>query len=82
MRLYFLHIIIAGDQFISTLFGGFPDETISSYAYRLDNHGKPAGKILRPFIDWLALKLAKQTDHCFKAYQEERVRGQMPPELR
>ena len=82
MRWYVINLLIAVDQFFCAVFGGWCDESISSYAYRLDNHGKPAGKILRPFVDYVALKVFGQAEHCFKAYQEERVRAQFPPELR
>jgi hypothetical protein len=80
MRQYLLHILIALDQLGTTLLGGFPDETMSSYAYRMDQQGKPYGKIFRPFIDWLFSW--DINEHCKAAYLEERERLQMPPELR
>lgn len=79
---YVLHLFIAIDQFFTTLFGGFPDETLSSYAYRLHVNGKPGGKIFRPVIDWLFSWQKTPYGHCEASYQEERLRYQFPPELR
>lgn len=77
-----VNLFIAFDQFVSvlvTLGGAYPDETISSYAYRLDQKRKPWGRILRPTIDWLWFW---QDDHCRQAYLSERARYHLPPELR
>ena len=82
MRWYVINLLIAFDQFCCAVFGGWCDESISSYVWRLDNKRKPAGLILRPAIDYIALKVFGQTAHCMKAYQEERTRAQFPPELR
>lgn len=79
---YLINILIAIDQLATTLVGGFPDETLSSYAYRLDRQGKPGGKIFRPFIDWLFSWQDYPDGHCKASYDEERFRLQMPPELR
>lgn len=45
---YILNLLIALDQFGNTLFGGDPDETISS---RLGKHYR--GTLLEKFVDWL-----------------------------
>lgn len=82
MRHYLLQLLIALDQLGCVLFGGWADETISSYLYRLDRDGKRAGRALRPFVDRTAQALFRQTEHCRKAYDEERTRAQLPPELR
>lgn len=82
MKQYLIHILIALDQLGTTLFGGFPDETISSYLWRLDLKGKPAGRWLRPLVDGSAQFLFSQADHCRKAYDEERTRAQLPPDFR
>jgi hypothetical protein len=65
---------------ITTIVGGYPDESLSSYAYRLDKQGKPWGRFWRPIIDGLFWWQSKP--HCAEAYIEERLRYQMPPVLR
>jgi len=78
---YFINILLAIDQLGCTLVGGYPDETLSSYAHRLRKQGKPAG-VFANWIDWAAKAIFNQDDHCLKAYQSERLRVQLPPELR
>jgi len=81
MLQYFINILLALDQLGCTLIGGFPDETMSSYAYRIRKQGKPFG-FFADWIDWGAKTIFRQDDHCLKAYQSERKRLQEPPELR
>ena len=71
-------IPIAIDQLINTLFGGWADETISSVAWRKRHEGK-GWAILRRVIDTLFFW---QTNHCRRAYESEKNRRQLPPELR
>ena len=71
-------IPIAIDQRINTLFGGWADETISSVAWRKRHEGK-GWAILRRVIDTLFFW---QTNHCRSAYESEKNRRQLPPELR
>jgi hypothetical protein len=75
---YLLNVLIAIDQLGTALLGGFPDETLSSYAYRMEVQRKPAG-VFRRVIDAL---FWFQPQHCYKAYLSERNKRQMPPELR
>lgn len=82
MKQYVLQVLIALDQLACTIFGGWADETISSYVYRLDVQKKPAGRVLRPLVDGIARVVFKQEAHCRKAYDAERLRAQCPPELR
>lgn len=77
-----INVLIGIDQLATTIIGGWPDETISSYMYRMDNKDKIAGKILRPIIDWLFGWQNLQGGHCYHAYLYERVRSDSPPELR
>lgn len=79
---YPIRVFIGFDQFVTTLVGGYPDETLSSYAYRLDVQGKPWGRFWRPIIDWLFAWQGHALGHCRAAYIQERNRTQMPPELR
>lgn len=76
---YPINVLIAINQVVSTLVGGSPDETLSSYAYRLDQQRKPGGRIFRPLIDAIFFW---QKEHCKMANIEERLRYQFPPELR
>ena len=78
MARYLLNVLIGLDQLFTTLLGGFPDETMSSYAYRLNIQGKPFG-FMRGVIDRLFFW---QPDHCRMAYLDEVKLRQMPPELR
>lgn len=79
---YWRQLRIAVDQLGTALVGGWADETLSSYAWRLERQGKWWGRFWRPRIDRLFLTLRGETYHCSNAYEAERTRGQMPPELR
>jgi hypothetical protein len=69
--------LIALDQLVNTLCGGFADETISSRCWRL-RYRQPY-KALRAVIDGLFFF---DGAHCKASYQSERLRAQLPPELR
>lgn len=78
-----LHLLIAVDQLVYvviTLGAGFPDETLSSAAYRLELRGAPWGRFWRPVIDWLLATI--EQNHCQQAYNAERRRLQSPPDQR
>ena len=77
---YFVRVLIALDQLATALLGGWPDETLSSYAWRLEQQGKLAGRIFRPLIDWLFLW--EGPNHCERAAAYERLRLQIHPDLR
>jgi hypothetical protein len=76
---YFIHLFIAVDQLITAILGGWPDETLSSYAYRLQQQNKLGGRIFVPIINKIFFF---QSDHCKNAYRDERLRYQFPPVLR
>jgi len=80
MTRYIVQVLIALDQLLTALVGGWADETLSSYAWRLERDGKPSGRVARPAIDFLFLW--QGPGHCRRAYIEERNRAQCPPELR
>jgi len=61
MARYLNHLFIALDQCCTALLGGWPDETLSSCAYRLQQQGRPLP---------------------LPARGAERLRYQLPPELR
>ena len=71
---YFLNLLIALDQVGTTVVGGRPDETMSSYAYRMRALGKPWG-FLATWIDAGARVIFGQCDHCYKAYLWDRARA-------
>lgn len=61
IKQYFFNILISFDQFVNTLAGGDPDETISS---RLGKNFKNSE--LRKFVDFLFKK-----GHCEGAIEED-----------
>ena len=79
MRHYALQVLIALDQLVNALLGGWADETLSSRAWRMDAKGRPWGLVLRPLIDAL---LFFDRQHCLASFESERTQRQHPPELR
>ena len=67
--------LIAIDQLINALAGGWADETLSSRAWRL-RHKRPW---LYKTIDWL---FWWDPNHCEQSYASEQQRYQLPPEFR
>lgn len=79
MKFWLLQSAIALDQFFNAfLCGGWADETMSSYAYRMDLQGKPFG-VMRRVIDTIFFW---QPSHCEQAFLSEKYRRQSPPEER
>ena len=79
MKQRLLNILIALDQLawvIVTLGKGKPDETISAAAWRMEQEGKLAGRILRPRIDALFRPLER--DHCRLSFESEVLGKQLP----
>lgn len=66
-------ILIALDQLVNALFGGWADETLSSRVWREER------RILVACIDTLFFWEDK---HCAASYLSERRRLQLPPEFR
>ena len=72
----YFQILVAIDQVVNTLFGGWADETLSSAAHRRRLRGKPA-------VAWVLDKLFFwQSEHCKTAYESELERAHLPPEMR
>lgn len=71
-------ILIAIDQLVNAICGGWADETISSVAWRKRGECKQ-WELLRCAIDTLFFW---QKDHCRCAYESEKERQHLPPELR
>lgn len=76
MLRYVLNILIALDQLINTLIGGYPDETLSASAYLGEREGKFFGRIFRPVIDFLFLPF--EHSHCQRAFETEYRYSQRP----
>lgn len=69
MMRYILNVLIAADQLVNTLIGGYPDETLSASAWLGERDGKIGGRIFRPVIDFLFLPFER--DHCKRAFESE-----------
>ena len=67
---YLINILVALDQLLNTIFGGDPDETMSSRAGKDRDRGRIVGCILCKFLDIF------ERDHCTKSI--ERDRGKRP----
>ena len=79
LKTRFLNVLIAVDQLLwvlVTLGKGSPDETISAAAWRLEQEGKLAGRILRPLIDLLFLPIER--DHCWLSFESEVLGAHLP----
>lgn len=70
-------VFIAADQLVNALLAGWPDETLSSRAWRWEQNGVRSWP--RRFIDRLFFW---EKQHCFQSYQSEREGRQLPPEFR
>lgn len=70
-------VLIAADQLVNALLAGWPDETLSSRAWRWEKNGVRSWP--RRFIDRLFFW---EEDHCYQSYISEREGRQLPPELR
>ncbi len=76
---YFAGVAIAADQLLNALIGGWPDETLSSYAHRMREKGQPYWSWTAGAIDFLFFW---QSSHCEMAHKEELQRRQAPPSTR
>jgi hypothetical protein len=80
MKQRILNLLISLDQFafcMLTLGASDPDETLSAAAWRWEQQGKVAGRVLRPVI---ASALWFDDDHCHNSYDSEMRRAQLPKE--
>lgn len=69
-------VLIAIDQLLNTLFGGFADETLSARCWRCRE--RQPFKLLESVIN----RLFFDPSHCLDSYLSERRRFQLPPEYR
>ena len=69
-------ILVALDQLINTMIGGYADETLSSRAHRRRLRGKGGvAWVIDHVFFW-------QDEHCKTAYESELERAQLPVEFR
>ena len=74
---YARRVLIGVDQLVNALLGGWPDETMSSRAWRWEWDGVRSWP--RKLIDLLFFW---DLEHCRLSFESERVGRQLPPELR
>ena len=70
-------VLIAFDQLVNAIGGGWPDETLSSRAYL----GVQFAMVTRRVIDCVAALLGDK-NHCEESFNSERLGRQLPPEAR
>ena len=70
-------LFIAVNQLINTIFNGWPDETISSRAWRwhINNKRSWPYKLIDTIFFW-------EEKHCYNSYISEKENTQLPLELR
>lgn len=68
LRTYLWNLLVSLDQFINTVLGGFPDETISSRAAKSRKRGKRWACILCRILDRI------DPDHCEKNIEPDEGR--------
>lgn len=73
---WFKAVLIALDQLVNALCGGFPDEALSSVAFRWHRDGK------RSWPMYVINALSFNRQHCQESYESERLGRQLPPEMR
>ena len=71
-------VALALDQLANALAGGYADESLSARSWRCRNRTKWWARA-RKCIDRL---FWFQPNHCFEAYESERLKRQLPPEYR
>lgn len=83
-RSWLHEVLVAFDQTINAVLGGYADETISARAYRLGLRDQCAGRWGRWRVMWVAVDVLFfwQAAHCERAYNSEQARLGLPPEYR
>ena len=79
IKFFVWQLLLAIDQLVNVLFGGYADETLSSRAYRASRHtGHWRWRVCARVINFLF----RDPEHCYKAYKSEHSGKQLPPEFR
>lgn len=77
MKRYVWNLLIALDQLINTVFGGDPDETVSSrfgkWARGGKLHSNPNKLLLYAVANWIVEKF--ETDHFKRSIEEDEGQG-------
>lgn len=73
---YWKAVLIALDQLLNAMFGGWPDETFSSRCWRWSEQGRDWPRRIVDGLLWF------DPDHCRESYESERQGRQLPPEAR
>lgn len=69
MSQYLLNLAMGIDQFVSTLLGGHPDDTVSQRLGRAHLAGNQKVEPFRIAVDFLARVLVGEIDHCVKSLE-------------
>lgn len=77
LRHWLKQVLVALDQFVNALAGGWADETLSARCWRL--RGQAVWGVLRMVVDAVFFF---DKNHCEEAYRSEVLRLQCPPEVR
>lgn len=80
---YGKNLFIAVDQLVNAAGGGWPDETLSSRAWRWSRDGvRNWPRVLIDALFWWDRDKAAGMGHCELSWLSEQERAQCPPELR
>jgi hypothetical protein len=67
VKSYFINMLIALDQLLNALAGGYPDETISLHAARARDKGSKTGCVLCKMLDWF------DKNHCDRVIASKHI---------
>lgn len=81
LKRYLWNLLIAVDQLLNVVVGGYPDETFSARTWRKAEADQWFWRAMRRLIDWFFMKAFKQGEHCKKSYDSEAARGHSPKEF-
>lgn len=82
---YAKNFLVALDQLVNAVCGGWPDETLSSRSFRWSRDGLRhwPRRVIDGLFFWDTEKREGLTVcHCQLSYESEQLRLQQPPELR
>lgn len=77
IKQYLFNVLVAADQLVNTICGGYPDETVSSRVYRASECEHKCAKVVQWILNGIFLPF--ETEHCRKAYESELNRAQNFP---
>ena len=82
---YAYKLLVAVDQLVNALLGGWPDETLSSRCWRWHKDGVRSWpcRLVDALFWWDSEQRGDRTvRHCELSWESERSGRQLPPELR